>query len=199
MVEGRLFARDPTIGQRVLQEVDEGGLVFRLEIEVFDPLRRIGEVTAAAVEVHDGGEILLAAVVEVGRAQPDVAQAGRLEGAVVDVGPALGKRGAVGAEAGAAGVFGGRAHADPVEALIAAVLVEGAFSVEEADRGVGQLGARMTLDALALAGESVKAPLLGGGQGLLVPGQEAIEGGLIGDEGRHVGLDGLPQIREKMV
>src|SRR5437867_11381490 len=191
MVEGSLLARDPTIAQRVLQEIDQRRLVFGFEIELLDPLRRIGEIAATAVEVHHGLQVLLAAVVEVRRPQPDVAEAWRLEGAVVHGRAALRERSAVRAQARPAGIFLSGTHADSVEALIAAVLVDGPLLVEEADRCVGQLGARMTLHTLALAGESVESPLLAGRQGLLVPRQEAVQGGLIGDQRRHVSLDGL--------
>src|SRR5207247_5943599 len=130
-------------------------------------------------------------VVEVRRPQPDVAEAWRLEGAVVHSRSALRERSSVRAQASPAGIFLSGTHADSVEALIAAVLVDGPLLVEEADRCVGQLGARMTLHTLALAGESVESPLLAGRQGLLVPRQEAVQGGLIGDQRRHVSLDGL--------
>src|SRR5437773_6877563 len=191
MVEGSLFPRDPTIAQRVLQEIDERRLVFGFEIELLDPLRRIGEIAATAVEVHHGLQVLLAAVVEVRRPQPDVAEAWRLEGAVVYRRAALRERSSVRAQAGPARIFRGRTHADPVEALIATVLVDGPVLVEEAHRRVAHLRARVALHTLALAGESVEAPLLAGRQGLLVPCQEAVQGGLIGDQRRHVGLDGL--------
>src|SRR5438094_9235339 len=124
------------------------------------------------------------------RPQPDVAEAGRLEGAVVYRRAALRERRAVGAQASPARVFRGRTDPDVVEALIAAVLVDGAVLVEEADRRVGQLGSGVTLAALPLAGEAVETLLLVGGQGLLVAGQVAIERRLVGDEARHVGLHG---------
>src|SRR5437867_10314401 len=186
-----LLPRDPTSGQCIRQEVDERRLVLGLEVEVLDPLRRIGEVAATAVEVHHGLQVLLATVVEVRRPQPDVAEAWRLEGAVVYRRAALRERSSVRAQAGPARIFRGRTHADPVEALIATVLVDGPVLVEEVDRRVAQLRARVAFHTLPFAGEAVEAPLLRGRQGLLVPGQEAVQWGLIGDQRRHVGLDGL--------
>src|SRR5207245_219027 len=140
MVEGSFFPCHPTIGQRVLEEVHQGRLVVGFEVELLHALGRVGEVAAAAVEVDDRGQVLLTAVVHMWRPQPDVAEAGRLEGAVVYRRAALRERRAVGAQASPARVFRGRTDPDVVEALIAAVLVDGAVLVEEADRRVGQLG-----------------------------------------------------------
>src|SRR5213593_1971130 len=116
MVEGSFFSRHPTIGQRVLEEVHQRRLVVGFEVELLHSLGRVGKVAAAAVEVDDRGQVLLAAVVHVWRPQPDVAEAGRLEGAVVYRRATLRERGAVRAEASAARIFCGRTHADVVEA-----------------------------------------------------------------------------------
>src|SRR5439155_15382534 len=78
VVEGRRLVLHPRVRQR-LHERDEGVLLGVREAERRELLRRVGEVTAAAVEVDHLAQGQLTAVVEVRRGQRDVAQARRLE------------------------------------------------------------------------------------------------------------------------
>src|SRR5262249_55197574 len=145
VIEGCSVLLRPAVGEGVGQEVDQRGLLARGEVARLNPLGllRVREVTAPAVEVDHVTERRLPTVVEVGCGELDVAQRRGLEGAVVLGGPAHRERYAVGARARTAGILCRRPHADVMEALVAAVLVDKAARGCETDRGVGHLGAGM--------------------------------------------------------
>ena len=87
----------------------------------------------------------------------------------------------------ASGVLGGVGNG-----LSAVVLGDGA----EADVAEGVVGEEVGLEGVAgvasgaLGLEGLQAPLLGGGEGVLLAVAEAVVGGLVGDEGSLVGGDG---------
>src|SRR3989441_10084038 len=177
MVERSFFPLDPTIGEPIHQEIDERGLLLGLEVALLNPLGQlgVGEVTAAAVEVHHVGQRRLATVVEVRSGELHVSQSRGLERTTVHGRAALGERDTTLTQSSPTEIFGRRTYADVVEPLIAAVLVDEAVPGGEARGRVGQLGAHMALAAMALAGEDVESLLLAARHRFAVPGQVTVQ------------------------
>ena len=201
MVEGGRLGPDSLVGER-LEEGDERVLVGVGEAEVADVRVQLGvrEVAAAAVEVHDLAQGQLAAVVEVGRGQLDVAESRHLEGPLDDLGRDAGQPGdrervAERVVAAVPGVGGRRPDAVVGEAGVeepTVLAVDRAACVHVRDRGVGHLGAAVTLVATALAPEDAEPTLFQVAKRGVVSAHEPVEPGLPGDEGRFPGLDRQP-------
>src|SRR5439155_23990875 len=65
--------------------------------------------------------------------------------------------------------------------------------------GGGELGTFVALHAAALAGEDVQAELLGGAESAPVGGEEAVDGGVVGDQGRLVDEDREAPVQGEVV
>ncbi len=193
MVKGSALEADSVVGEG-FHEGDDGVAFLGAEADSADAGTEVpvgGEVAVAGVKVHDLFEGGLAAVVEVGSGEFDVAEAGGFEGTVCVVG--LGgfeERLAEGVEGVEARVIGEGGDGGAEETGVAGVGGVEAAGGSVGDRGGGEFGALVALGALdAAVLEVAEALLFEGGEGLSVAFKELVDAGVVGDEGGFVGLD----------